>query len=374
LGGDPSLSGGYEKIESGGRELAEGRHYPGGLAAWKASFHGQGADKPGTYRTVAQITAIYKGMAKSSGKVGQINCGGEVEVLEVVPCPDAKRLRAKVEGGYISILNTENGFRWAVRVPDKGSDGETKKASAWRGSLERCAEAGQDFETNGVPECANGCGQPRFGRFPTCCWHCKGPDGPHAKDCKCTGYAECENGCGHPQFGKFKTCCTHCKGSDGPHARGCESKKVEANTAQATRERAPGGERKVRETGPTCASGCGRQPFRKFPTCCTHCKGGDGPHHRDCDQRVQDEVVRKNIRNVFYQAKDTPSGMSHRRFKQLLSKLFPDKSMDGMIAACDKNENGTIEIDEFMDWMWSSSVDEDQRGKILGGDSNGPTN
>merc|ERR1711879_929967 len=37
----------------------------------------------------------------------------------------------------------------------------------------------------------------------------------------------CVNGCGHPQFGKYETCCTHCKGPDGPHARGCHSMKQE---------------------------------------------------------------------------------------------------------------------------------------------------
>lgn len=35
-----------------------------------------------------------------------------------------------------------------------------------------------------------------------------------------------------------------------------------------------------------CASGCGRVPFRHFPTCCTHCKGPSGPHARDCDARA----------------------------------------------------------------------------------------
>merc|ERR1719356_126799 len=47
LGGDPSLAGGYEELPDGGEALAAGGHYPGGLAAWKASFYGKLEDGPG---------------------------------------------------------------------------------------------------------------------------------------------------------------------------------------------------------------------------------------------------------------------------------------------------------------------------------------
>lgn len=36
-----------------------------------------------------------------------------------------------------------------------------------------------------------------------------------------------------------------------------------------------------------CLRGCGRRPFRKFPTCCTHCKGASGPHAKDCEAKQQ---------------------------------------------------------------------------------------
>jgi hypothetical protein len=358
LGGDPSLSGGYERIEDGGKELAAGRHYPGGLAAWKASFHGAGKDAPGKYRTVAQITAIYRGNTKASGKVGQMENGTEVEILEVVDVPSEKRIRARVEGGFISLLNTENGFRWAVRLRDRGD-----RTKAWKASLERCQEAGEDFMTNGVPECVNGCGQPRFGRYPTCCWHCKGPDGPHARDCLPKKYEECENKCGHPAFGKYTTCCTHCRGADGPHAKGCKAFCEEVASKEAGKSR--GEKFKNRDVGACCANGCGRRPFRKFPTCCTHCKGPDGPHHRDCDQRVEDEAVRREIRNVFMQAKDDGNGMTHKRFRGLMRKLFEADQLEEMIKSCDKNDNGIIEISEFLDWMWSSSLSEDLRSEVV---------
>merc|ERR1719155_401233 len=77
LGGDPSLSGGYDDIPDGGEELAHGGHYPGGLAAWKASFHGGGKDRPGKYRAVARITAVYRGVDKHSGKIGELANGDE---------------------------------------------------------------------------------------------------------------------------------------------------------------------------------------------------------------------------------------------------------------------------------------------------------
>lgn len=39
-------------------------------------------------------------------------------------------------------------------------------------------------QTREVPNpCSQGCGRPKFGRFHTCCTRCKGPEGPHARDC-----------------------------------------------------------------------------------------------------------------------------------------------------------------------------------------------
>lgn len=36
----------------------------------------------------------------------------------------------------------------------------------------------------------------------------------------------------------------------------------------------------------SCAKGCGRPAFQKYPTCCTHCKGPEGPHAFDCARKV----------------------------------------------------------------------------------------
>merc|ERR1719491_266721 len=34
-----------------------------------------------------------------------------------------------------------------------------------------------------------------------------------------------------------------------------------------------------------CSKGCGRRPFKTFPSCCTHCHGRHGPHARNCSRR-----------------------------------------------------------------------------------------
>ena len=34
----------------------------------------------------------------------------------------------------------------------------------------------------------------------------------------------CKNSCGRAAYGRYSTCCTWCKGPDGPHASDCQSK------------------------------------------------------------------------------------------------------------------------------------------------------
>lgn len=77
----------------------------------------------------------------------------------------------------------------------------------------------------GTPQCANMCGRAPFRHHPTCCTHCKGADGPHARSCREPSSAgkTCRNGCGRKPFGDYATCCTHCRGEDGPHAPSCEA-------------------------------------------------------------------------------------------------------------------------------------------------------
>eukprot|EP00928_Gymnodinium_smaydae_P064618 TRINITY_DN47900_c0_g1_i1.p1 TRINITY_DN47900_c0_g1~~TRINITY_DN47900_c0_g1_i1.p1 ORF type:complete len:608 (+),score=84.24 TRINITY_DN47900_c0_g1_i1:77-1900(+) len=364
LGGDPSLAGGYEELPDGGAELAAGGHYPGGLAAWKAGFHGMGKrqDEPGTYRCVARIAAINEGVSNRSKKIGEIRNGEEFEILEVVDCHDEQqRIRARVESpttGWISLLNTSNAFRWAIKLKSKPASPPVL-GDAWRSSLERVEEANDFFEKHGIPECVNGCGQPRFGRYPTCCTHCRGSDGPHARSCKGRGYKNCVNGCGHPQFGKYDTCCTHCKGAEGPHAAGC-TPQGKCGVQSAGRDSKP------RAVGRECSNGCRRLAFKQYPTCCTWCKGCEGPHHADCNKREEDEAVRRELRNLFYKTKDLPHGLSHGKFQKLLADISWRGDAEQITNICDRNHDGVIDIDEFLDWLWSGEVSASDRHRIVG--------
>lgn len=85
------------------------------------------------------------------------------------------------------------------------------------------------------------------------------------------GLPQCANGCGRVPYKHFPTCCRHCRGTDGPHGRKCN----------ATAEAAGGGTDHARDPA-KCRNGCGRAPFGDYPTCCTHCRGPDGPHARSC--------------------------------------------------------------------------------------------
>lgn len=383
LGGDPSMAGGYDDIPDGGKELAAGRHYPGGLAGWQASFHGQGEDRPGRYRTVGARTIVNTECDWNTGhKVEVLPPGTEIDVEEVAKPEGLNRVRARIAEpeGWISLLNTRNAFRWAVRLKNVGGDEACagKAVSAWAESLARVKEADNAYERTGIPECIHGCGQPRFGRYPTCCTHCRGTDGPHARSCVGEGYKECVHGCGHPQFGKYDTCCTGCRGPDGPHKRGCYPisngsdakgkgkgskgrRSLEQDVAVADAASAP---TSTRSTGRWCENGCGRSPFKAFPTCCTRCRGQDGPHARDCDRRAADEGPRKELRKLFYSHKDRPQGLSYGKFKDVLGSVVGEDDIDAVIATCDQNRNGVIEIDEFMDWLWSGVLDASQRSEL----------
>lgn len=311
LGGDPSLKGGYDELD-GGKELAAGGAYPGGLDDWQSSFHGGGQDHLGRYRCVSRVMMVSNtAEVKGTKKVGEIEAGTEFEVLEVDKRPQEKRIRARVADpeGWVSLLNTSNGFRWAVRLRGRPAIDRSKLVgdlsslegidtvlaalgTGWKDSLARVREAGIAYDEKGGGLCVNGCGQPRFGRHPTCCTYCRGAEGPHAPSCVKTGYDPCVNGCGHPQFGKYDTCCWHCKGADGPHARDCCP--MEQRGSQGGRQlhegqsgaSVPHEQRSRSSPDGLCGKGCGRARFRHYPTCCTHCMGPFGTHARDCDARV----------------------------------------------------------------------------------------
>jgi len=75
-------------------------------------------DAPGPYRIVNDVGAIVKcGVDFQSEQVATLSKGSHVNVLEVVPLDAERRLRARIEepAGWISLLNTKDGHRLAVR-------------------------------------------------------------------------------------------------------------------------------------------------------------------------------------------------------------------------------------------------------------------
>ena len=74
-------------------------------------------DLPGHYLIVHNSAAIREGLSLDSPVVGQLAAGEVVHVLEVVPLPEANRVRGKLEHphGWISLVDLQDGYRWAVR-------------------------------------------------------------------------------------------------------------------------------------------------------------------------------------------------------------------------------------------------------------------
>eukprot|EP00405_Crypthecodinium_cohnii_P033950 CAMPEP_0206532570 /NCGR_PEP_ID=MMETSP0325_2-20121206/4464_1 /ASSEMBLY_ACC=CAM_ASM_000347 /TAXON_ID=2866 /ORGANISM="Crypthecodinium cohnii, Strain Seligo" /LENGTH=420 /DNA_ID=CAMNT_0054029079 /DNA_START=70 /DNA_END=1332 /DNA_ORIENTATION=+ len=78
-------------------------------------------DRPGYYKIIVDYTAV--GESRALGEVmAELDLGAVVEVEEVCPCDDGKRLRGRLKHpiGWISIKSLEPGDdrRWAERYPD----------------------------------------------------------------------------------------------------------------------------------------------------------------------------------------------------------------------------------------------------------------
>ena len=71
-------------------------------------------DGPGAYLLASDVD-VYEAPARGSLKMGRLPAGEEVHVLEVVHRKAEKRIRGRVAGGWISLLDTSEGYRWAHR-------------------------------------------------------------------------------------------------------------------------------------------------------------------------------------------------------------------------------------------------------------------
>ena len=71
-------------------------------------------DGPGAYLLASDVD-VSEAPARGSQKVGRLSAGEEVYVLEVVHRKGEKRVRGRVANGWISLLDTSEGYRWAHR-------------------------------------------------------------------------------------------------------------------------------------------------------------------------------------------------------------------------------------------------------------------
>jgi len=80
----------------------------------------QKRDRPGPY-TVIKTAGVMPTMETAKGSViHQVSIGDEIQVLEVIHNEAERRVRARLEHppGWISLLNMDNGTRWAVHKDD----------------------------------------------------------------------------------------------------------------------------------------------------------------------------------------------------------------------------------------------------------------
>eukprot|EP00933_Yihiella_yeosuensis_P035326 TRINITY_DN2885_c0_g1_i1.p1 TRINITY_DN2885_c0_g1~~TRINITY_DN2885_c0_g1_i1.p1 ORF type:complete len:176 (+),score=32.59 TRINITY_DN2885_c0_g1_i1:343-870(+) len=82
-------------------------------------------DEPGWYTVVHDRTFVSTDVAVPADEdiFGVLCEGSKVKVLEVVRRDQDKRVRGRIESpaGWISLLDTENGYRWAVGMRSVGS-------------------------------------------------------------------------------------------------------------------------------------------------------------------------------------------------------------------------------------------------------------
>ncbi|CAJ1365343.1 unnamed protein product [Effrenium voratum] len=72
------------------------------------------ADGPGVYVLQSDVD-LSEGCQRNSKKVGRLSAGQEVQVLEVVLREAERRVRGRLSGGWISLLDTAEGYRWAQK-------------------------------------------------------------------------------------------------------------------------------------------------------------------------------------------------------------------------------------------------------------------
>lgn len=80
-------------------------------------------DSPGAYTILHDRTKVAPAKELSDQWVAELGKGTSVRIVEVISMPGIKRVRGRLESpaGWISLLNTETGYRWAAKPSTGGS-------------------------------------------------------------------------------------------------------------------------------------------------------------------------------------------------------------------------------------------------------------
>ena len=70
-------------------------------------------DSPGMY-TVLRDAAVTTKLSLESEEVRELQEGDVVEVVEVMEHAEESRKRGRIEGGWVSLRDTSDGYRWMV--------------------------------------------------------------------------------------------------------------------------------------------------------------------------------------------------------------------------------------------------------------------
>merc|ERR1719201_1173129 len=70
---------------------------------------------PGVYRIIVEDVIVSSTLALGGQCLASLQAGTIVEVVDVVYRPYEQRLRGRIEDGWISLLNTEDGSHWVSK-------------------------------------------------------------------------------------------------------------------------------------------------------------------------------------------------------------------------------------------------------------------
>eukprot|EP00418_Pyrodinium_bahamense_P093996 CAMPEP_0179028212 /NCGR_PEP_ID=MMETSP0796-20121207/9431_1 /TAXON_ID=73915 /ORGANISM="Pyrodinium bahamense, Strain pbaha01" /LENGTH=143 /DNA_ID=CAMNT_0020724351 /DNA_START=1 /DNA_END=432 /DNA_ORIENTATION=+ len=81
--------------------------------AWR--MDGPTRDSPGNYTIIQHVVRVHAGKSVHSERIDELRRGAHVNVLEVAHVEDEMRVCGLIDSpaGWISLLRTDDGFRWA---------------------------------------------------------------------------------------------------------------------------------------------------------------------------------------------------------------------------------------------------------------------